>query len=108
MASVSDETSLSKNRSIDSRPRRGKRRGHRFSIDERMSIPKWEDKALPVRLFHRQLEDDRESTTIVDFVLLRSPLASARDPETAIVRRKHRIIDGCPQLSHSCTRGTQC
>ena len=28
-----------------------------------------------------------------NFVLLRSPFATARDPENVIVRRKHRIID---------------
>ncbi|KAF8269922.1 hypothetical protein EI94DRAFT_1723906 [Lactarius quietus] len=90
-------------------------------IDERMKMTKLQDETIPTTcpyttppllstaVPHLQGAGDyRGPLTTTKFVLLRSPLASVRDPETVIVHRKHRVIVDCfTQLSHSCIRGTQ-
>ncbi|KAI9451455.1 hypothetical protein BJY52DRAFT_1352080, partial [Lactarius psammicola] len=71
---------------------------HPFSVDQRMEIPKWEDNLMtyPMRPLLHRLENNRESTAIINFVLLRSPLSFARDSETVIVSQ---VFVGIPRLS---------
>ncbi|KAI9435926.1 hypothetical protein H4582DRAFT_2161393 [Lactarius indigo] len=69
-------------------------------VDERMEMTKWEDSLMvfPAEpsLFHSGFIDYWASTTTINFVLLRSPLASAHDPETIIVRQ---VLGATPRLS---------
>ncbi|KAH9037017.1 hypothetical protein EDB84DRAFT_1577669 [Lactarius hengduanensis] len=68
-------------------------------VDERMEMTKWEDSLTALPAVGSSLQyfvEDWESTTTINFVLLRSPLASARDPDTVIVRQ---VLGASPRLS---------
>ncbi|KAH9021673.1 hypothetical protein EDB83DRAFT_91324 [Lactarius deliciosus] len=65
-------------------------------VDERMEMAKWEDSLTAFGTSFDDLKDDWGSTTTINFVLLRSPLASVRDAETVIVRQ---VLGTSPRLS---------
>ncbi|KAH9016378.1 hypothetical protein EDB83DRAFT_2556335, partial [Lactarius deliciosus] len=69
-------------------------------VDERMEMSKWEDSLTwsltAFETSFNDFKDDWGSTTTINFVLLRSPLASVRDPETVIVRQ---VLGTSPRLS---------
>ncbi len=54
------------------------------------------DCALPIgtqrTLLLQNAEDEWRPEMMIKFVLLRSPLVTLHDPETVIVRRKHRLM----------------
>lgn len=59
-----------------------------------------DDPLRPTRGFRRSPMDFRLGDNLdlgfgplitIDFVLLQSPFASARDPDTVIIRRKHKV-----------------
>ncbi|KAH8983457.1 hypothetical protein EDB92DRAFT_1574082 [Lactarius akahatsu] len=65
-----------------------------------MEMSKWEDSLTrsltAFETSFNDFKDDWGSTTTINFVLLRSPLASVRDPETVIVRQ---VLGTSPRLS---------
>ncbi|KAH9020084.1 hypothetical protein EDB85DRAFT_1896355 [Lactarius pseudohatsudake] len=61
-------------------------RWHRRSLSPGMSI-------LPKGGSYTRTEDQWRPNMMIKFVLLRSPLAALHDPETVIVRRKHRFMN---------------